>query len=97
MIELFTFLIEPFIKNSVLKDNPKEAFRTFFKTDFLNNKIILNLMLKYSESIKELLSVATKESSENFKQTLRDKKDSNSDVSELVKLLDIRSVKRKED
>lgn len=95
--ELFTFLIEPFIENDIFKDNPKEVFRTFFKTEFLNNKTLLGLMLKHYSHIKDLLSIVSKESSDNFKQALRDKKDSNSDVSELAKFLDIRSVKRKED
>ena len=92
--DLFLFLLEPFIEYSSLIDKPGDSFRTIFKTEFLDDSVLINLMIKNSEDIKELLQKSNSNDVSDFKQAIRDRKDSNDAINELANKLDIRSVKK---
>lgn len=92
--DLFLFLLEPFIEYSSLIDKPGDSFRTIFKTEFLDDSELINLMMKNSEAIKELLQKSNQSDVSDFKQAIRDRKDSNVSISELANKLDIRSAKK---
>lgn len=91
--DLFMLLIEPFIESSILNDKPGDAFRTFFKVDFLDDGELVNLKVKYSDSIKELLKKSSPNDVSDFKQAIRDRKDSSENIKLLATKLDIRISK----
>jgi hypothetical protein len=91
--DLFLFLLESFIEYSSLIDRPGDSFRTIFKTEFLDDLELINLMMKNSEAIKELLQKSNQSDVSDFKQAIRDRKDSNLSISELANKLDIRAKK----
>jgi hypothetical protein len=92
--DLFLFLLDPFIEYSSLIDRPGDSFRTIFKTEFLDDSEVINLMIKNSEAIKELLQKSNQSDVSDFKQAIRDRKESNVSISELANKLDIRSSKK---
>ena len=94
-VEIFKLLFNPFIDYSILHDKPKEAFRTFFKVQFLNDISILKLLIDNSEKIKELLNMSESSTTADFKQAIRDKKEENDNIKTLANKLDIRSLKNK--
>lgn len=91
--ELFMFLLDSFIEYSSLSDKPGDSFRTIFKTEFLDDSDSINLMIKNSESIKELIQKSIPNEVSDFKQAIRDRKDTNESIRELANKLDIKSVK----
>lgn len=93
-VEIFKLLFNPFIEYSILHDKPKEAFRTFFKVQFLNDISILKLLIVNSEKIKELLNMSESSTTADFKQAIRDKKEENDNIKTLASKLDIRSLKK---
>jgi hypothetical protein len=93
-VEIFKLLFNPFIEYSILHDKPKEAFRTFFKVQFLNDISILKLLIDNSEKIKELLNMSESSTTVDFKQAIRDKKEENDNIKTLASKLDIRSLKK---
>jgi hypothetical protein len=93
-VEIFKLLFNPFIDYSILRDKPKEAFRTFFKVQFLNDISILKLLIDNSEKIKELLNMSESHTTADFKQAIRDKKGNNENIKTLANKLDIRSTKK---
>ena len=86
-------MLESFIEYSSLIDRPGDSFRTIFKTEFLDDLELINLMMKNSEAIKELLQKSNQSDVSDFKQAIRDRKDSNLSISELANKLDIRAKK----
>ncbi|MBA0885534.1 P-loop NTPase fold protein [Flavobacterium undicola] len=90
---LFMFLIDPFIESSVLNDKPGDAFRTFFKVEFLDDEGLVNLKDKHSDVIKELLKKSSPNDVSDFKQAIRDRKDSSENIKLLATKLDIRLSK----
>lgn len=92
--EIFKLLFNPFIEYSIIHDKPKEAFRTFFKVQFLNDISILKLLIDNSEKIKELLNMSESSTTADFKHAIRDKKEENDNIKILASKLDIRSLKK---
>lgn len=91
---LFMFLIAPFFEFSILDDKPDDAFRTFFKNEFLDNAEKIEKMIQFSTNIMELLKKSKAENVSDFKQAIRDRKENNDRVNELAMKLDIRSKKK---
>jgi len=94
-IDLFKLLFKPFIDYSVLQDNPKEAFRTFIKADFLNDSKIIQLLTDNSEKVKEIMQALDNTSLADFKQAINDKINDDDDIKLLATKLGIKTNKKK--
>jgi len=93
-IDLFKLLFKPFIDHSILQDNPKEAFRTFIKADFLNDSKITQLLTDNSEKVKEIMQALDNTSLADFKQAINDKINDD-DIKLLATKLGIKTNKKK--
>ncbi|MFV5701730.1 P-loop NTPase fold protein [Flavobacterium sp. XS2P12] len=91
---LFMFLIDPFIESSVLNDKPGDAFRTFFKVEFLDDGGLVNLKMKHSDAIKGLLQKSPSADVSDFKQAIRDRNENSENIKLLATKLDIQISKK---
>lgn len=90
---LFIFLIDPFIESSILNDKPGDAFRTFFKVEFLDDGGLVDLKVKHSDVIKELLKKSPSADVSDFKQAIRDRNENSENIKLLATKLDIQISK----
>jgi hypothetical protein len=71
--EFFSFLIDYFMQNNILQENPGEAFRTFFKNEFLDDSELVSQMTQWSNSIGVLIRSSKEDDIADFVQGLRDR------------------------
>jgi hypothetical protein len=79
--ESFSFFLHHFQEKNVLEDKPGDAFRTFFKVEFLDDNELLNLMINKSEFINHLMTKSQEHEVADFIQGVKDRYEN----SELVK------------
>jgi hypothetical protein len=87
--EFFFFLFDHFIDNNVLLDRPGEAFRTFFKIEFLEDEELMKLMIDNSEFIKHLMGQCKNYEVSDFIQGIRDRHEHSDLVKQFAQRLGI--------
>ena len=73
----------------------KDVFRLVIKNKFLSDTTFIKLLIENSEKLKELYRIASKEDKDGFRNLLNEQRDSNVDIDNLAKSIDIRRTKEK--
>lgn len=76
--ESFSFLINYFMPYNIFQDSPGEAFRTFFKTEFLDDMALVDQMSLSSVPIALLIKDSKKEDIADFEQGIKDRSENES-------------------
>ena len=93
-LEITNKLLPYFFKYDLLTSQ-KDVFRLVFKNEFLSDTTFIKLLIKNSEKLKELYRIASKEDKDGFRNLLNEQRDSNVDIDNLAKSIDIRRTKEK--
>lgn len=90
----FTLLLGQFIELSILSDKPGDAFRTFFKVEYLDDIELVNLLIRHSNEIKELIKKSSSNDIADFKNGIITRMESNEAIKDLANNLEIKLVKK---
>ena len=93
-LEIANKLLPYFFKYDLLTSQ-KDIFRLVIKNDFLSDTTFIKLLIENSEKLKELYRIASKEDKDGFRNLLNEQRDSNVDIDNLAKSIDIRRTKEK--
>ena len=93
-LEITNKLLPYFFKYDLLTSQ-KDVFRLVFKNEFLSDTTFIKLLTENSEKLKELYRIASKEDKDGFRNLLNEQRDSNVDIDNLAKSIDIRRTKEK--
>ena len=93
-LEITNKLLPYFFKYDLLTSQ-KDVFRLVIKNEFLSDTTFIKLLTKNSEKLKELYRIASKEDKDGFRNLLNEQRDSNVDIDNLAKSIDIRRTKEK--
>ena len=93
-LEVTNKLLPYFFKYDLLTSQ-KDVFRLVIKNEFLSDTTFIKLLTKNSEKLKELYRIASKEDKDGFRNLLNEQRDSNVDIDNLAKSIDIRRTKEK--
>ena len=92
-LEITNKLLPYFFKYDLLTSQ-KDVFRLVIKNEFLSDTTFIKLLIENSEELKKLYKIA-KEDKEGFRNLLNEQRDSNVDIDNLAKSIDIRRTKEK--
>jgi len=92
-LEITNKLLPYFFKYDLLTSQ-KDVFRLVIKNEFLSDTAFIKLLIENSEELKKLYKIA-KEDKEGFRNLLNEQRDSNVDIDNLAKSIDIRRTKEK--
>lgn len=87
--EFFTFFINHFQEKNVLDDKTGDAFRTFFKVEFLEDAELVHLMIDKADYINHLISKSHKHEVSDFVQGIKDRCENSDLVKQLAQRLKI--------
>lgn len=90
----FTLLLDQFIELSILNDKPGDAFRTFFKVEYLDDIELLNLLISHSNEVKELIKKSSSNDVSDFKNGITARMESNELIKNLANKLEIKLTKK---
>ena len=93
-LEITNKLLPYFFKYDLLTSQ-KDVFRLVIKNEFLSDTTFIKLLIENSEKLKELYRIASKEDKDGFRNLLNEQRDSNVDIDNLTKSIDIRRTKEK--
>ena len=93
-LEITNKLLPYFFKYDLLTSQ-KDVFRLVIKNEFLSDTTFIKLLIENSEKLKELYRIASKEDKDGFRNLLNEQRDSNVDIDNLAKSIDIRRTKEK--
>ena len=93
-LEITNKLLPYFFKYDLLTSQ-KDIFRLVIKNEFLSDTTFIKLLIENSENLKELYRIASKEDKDGFRNLLNEQRDSNVDIDNLAKYIDIRRTKEK--
>lgn len=93
-LEIANKLLPYFFKYDLLTSQ-KDVFRLVIKNEFLSDTTFIKLLIENSEKLKELYRIASKEDKDGFRNLLNEQRDSNVDIDNLAKSIDIRRTKEK--
>ncbi|WP_314296814.1 P-loop NTPase fold protein [Capnocytophaga gingivalis] len=93
-LEITNKLLPYFFKYNLLTSQ-KDVFRLVIKNEFLSDTTFIKLLIENSEKLKELYRIASKEDKDGFGNLLNEQRDSNVDIDNLAKSIDIRRTKEK--
>ena len=93
-LEITNKLLPYFFKYDLLTSQ-KDVFRLVIKNEFLSDTAFIKLLIENSEKLKELYRTASKEDKDGFRNLLNEQRDSNVDIDNLAKSIDIRRTKEK--
>lgn len=93
-LEITNKLLPYFFKYDLLTSQ-KDVFRLVIKNEFLSDTTFIKLLIENSEKLKELYRIASKEDKDGFGNLLNEQRDSNVDIDNLAKSIDIRRTKEK--
>lgn len=93
-LEITNKLLPYFFRYDLLIEQ-KDVFRLVFKNEFLSDTTFIKLLTENSEKLKELYRIASKEDKDGFRNLLNEQRDSNVDIDNLAKSIDIRRTKEK--
>ena len=93
-LEITNKLLPYFFRYDLLIEQ-KDVFRLVIKNKFLSDTTFIKLLIENSEKLKELYRIASKEDKDGFRNLLNEQRDSNVDIDNLAKSIDIRRTKEK--
>lgn len=93
-LEITNKLLPYFFRYDLLIDQ-KDVFRLVIKNEFLSDTTFIKLLIENSEKLKELYRIASKEDKDGFRNLLNEQRDSNVDIDNIAKSIDIRRTKEK--
>lgn len=93
-LEITNKLLPYFFRYDLLIEQ-KDVFRLVFKNEFLSDTTFIKLLTENSEKLKKLYRIASKEDKDGFRNLLNEQRDSNVDIDNLAKSIDIRRTKEK--
>lgn len=93
-LEIANKLLPYFFKYDLLTSQ-KDIFRLVIKNDFLSDTTFIKLLIENSEKLKELYRIASKEDKDGFRNLINEQRDSNVNIENLAKSIDIRKTKEK--
>ncbi|WP_261512632.1 KAP family NTPase [Chryseobacterium paludis] len=87
--------ILPFFIKYDLLDPSTDIFRTIIKNSFLNNNEFLDILLQYTDYLKNLYQATVQGQKDGFRNIINEKRDSNKKLEQLAKQIGIRKPKDK--
>ena len=93
-LEITNKLLPYFFRYDLLIEQ-KDVFRLVIKNEFLSDTTFIKLLIENSEKLKDLYRIASKEDKDGFRNLLNEQRDSNVDIDNLTKSIDIRRTKEK--